>query len=159
MPAGLQVSDYDIICMKHDAVNAGAALRRVTAPVQATTQKGLRGVAFRRLPDGPNPITSKPVVMQSGTVAVGATNVPDLMGDSLGEVMRVFTLTIIGIENIAGIAVPPPINFSIYRGTAGSVSLVDYFTVTPNSWEYREQLVQVSGVNATQFEFLSLIHI
>lgn len=152
MPAGMQVSEYDILCVRPGQTWASAPLRRVVVPVtgvtlDVATNTGLRGVAVQEY-GGPNPITGR------GTIGKCLDNQTDFTGNQLGVVESVGTFTIIGLENLDNVQPsPPPIIFRILTGTAGAMTVRFTGVVAANVWEWHEPLVQVSGVNWTQIEF------
>lgn len=157
MPAGLQVSDYDIICVRPGEVRASAPLRSFVVPVNgnaigtdAAANTGMRGVAAR-YPDGPNPITGK----RPANCVNLAT---DYTGEQLGLVWSVATLQVMFINNLDNILpTPPSIIFQIRTGSGGTVTERFTGVFSPNVWEYRDTLIQVSGLNLTQLEIYARV--
>jgi len=166
MPAGIPVSDYDILCPAPGQMSASRALRPFTVPVNATILTdqqpggpGQRGIAMRgpvvMMPDGkwysgPNPITGK--VHRSKCDGPNVVCMDDYSGMELGLCSSVLSLYVMGLNDISGLGTPAPIIFQIRQGAGGTTTVRFTGIFIANTFGYRDLLVQVKGLLGTQWE-------
>lgn len=156
MPAGMQVTEYDILCVPRGQTWASAPLRKVIVPVSATPldqitpDRRLRGVAVQ-YDGGPNPITGR------GRIGKCIDNETDFTGAQLGLVMRCVSFTVMSLGNVDNTGAPSPIIFRILTGTGGALTVRFTGVLTPQSLDWHEPLIQVSGLNMTQIEIAARV--
>lgn len=146
MPKGLSISSYDIVRPPLGQNYASRALRRIDVPINGTaltaqvTPVGI-GMAMQAF-DGPNPVSG----------AGGCQD--DYCGNELGIVASKFSLYVMSLQTSGGNPNPPGIIFQVRVGSGNVVTARFTGTFAANNFDFQDLLVQVSGLNGTQFEII-----